>query len=478
MVGALVLVAWFGRFVQDDAFISFRYAEHFARGHGFVWNVGEAPIQGFTNPLWTLLIALGIKVGFEPVGVSYTLGLTAFAGTIWATYRLARALGGSHRHALLVVGVVGLNASVCRYATGGLETSLQTFFFTAAALCGAQRRFAVMSVVLGLAIWTRLDSGVITVGLMLPLMLREPKKIPVLAGIAGVMTIAMLVWTRTYFGQFLPNTFYLKAQHTAWGIGLEYLLAFVRAYGLVVPLLFLRPPAAIGLWVLYVASVGGDFMEFRFLVPIFPMLVAYCARSLKLRVAAVGAAAMVVQSALYVFATSDKLYEYEGTGIETIYSLERNLTDPTMDWVGIGRSLNEHFGDVPDTTLAVGAAGAMPFYSKLRTIDIFGLNDAWVARNGATFSKRPGHTRRAPFDYLVSQRTSFFVLVTEAKSWRTHMSRAEAFAFYPVGELPAGASIVELPLGGGRIATLLYLVKNPAIDARIARDQLRVLPLD
>ena len=42
----------------DDAMISMRYAQHLAQGQGLVWNIGEAPIQGFTNPGWMLVMAL------------------------------------------------------------------------------------------------------------------------------------------------------------------------------------------------------------------------------------------------------------------------------------------------------------------------------------------------------------------------------------------------------------------------------------
>ena len=56
-VAVLLLLAWAHRFVQDDAFISFRYAQHLARGQGLTWNVGEPPLEGFTNLLWTLALA-------------------------------------------------------------------------------------------------------------------------------------------------------------------------------------------------------------------------------------------------------------------------------------------------------------------------------------------------------------------------------------------------------------------------------------
>src|SRR5574340_1650117 len=42
----------------DDAMISMRYAQHLVEGNGLVWNIGEPPIQGFTNPGWVLVMGL------------------------------------------------------------------------------------------------------------------------------------------------------------------------------------------------------------------------------------------------------------------------------------------------------------------------------------------------------------------------------------------------------------------------------------
>ena len=33
----------------EDAMISMRYARHLAAGHGLVWNIGEAPIEGLLD---------------------------------------------------------------------------------------------------------------------------------------------------------------------------------------------------------------------------------------------------------------------------------------------------------------------------------------------------------------------------------------------------------------------------------------------
>jgi len=77
----LILFALFALFmlglgvcVQEDAFISFRYASNLIQGHGLVYNVGER-VEGYTNFLWTLLLAGGMALGADPVPLSRFLGI-------------------------------------------------------------------------------------------------------------------------------------------------------------------------------------------------------------------------------------------------------------------------------------------------------------------------------------------------------------------------------------------------------------------
>ena len=53
-------------FVNDDAYISFRYARNLAEHGQLVFNLGER-VEGFTNFLWTVLLAGGIQLGISPV---------------------------------------------------------------------------------------------------------------------------------------------------------------------------------------------------------------------------------------------------------------------------------------------------------------------------------------------------------------------------------------------------------------------------
>ena len=56
--------------VHEDAFISFRYARHFAEGHGLRWNVDEAPVEGYTNFLWVVMMAAARRAGLDMVARS------------------------------------------------------------------------------------------------------------------------------------------------------------------------------------------------------------------------------------------------------------------------------------------------------------------------------------------------------------------------------------------------------------------------
>ena len=80
-------------FLNDDAFITFRYARHLVAGHGPVFNPGEY-VEGYTNFLWMLIMASGLCVGLDPVGFAPVLGVASGAATLWllAWFR-ARDLG-------------------------------------------------------------------------------------------------------------------------------------------------------------------------------------------------------------------------------------------------------------------------------------------------------------------------------------------------------------------------------------------------
>lgn len=500
LVAGLTLLAWANRFIQDDAFISFRYARQLAEGNGLVWNAGE-PIEGYTNFLWVILLALGMRLGFEPVVFSQALGLVLFSGTLLAAYRLIREVMNSETAALLGILFLGTNATFSAYATGGLETQLQTFLSTLIVLmaCAALRRgewtraeILGLSLAMAAAMLTRLDSGLVS-GLVALWCLASwrrsaPEKLAARLALftAPLLVIvgAWLAWKLSFYGEILPNTFRLKGSFTSFERGAWYIHRFATSY-LLYPALIValtasarfwrgatRPlwllAAASAAWIAYIVSVGGDFMEFRFMVPVLPLLAALAAWVLA------GSHRAVLAAVLLLFAYGslrhaatfryDAFYE-----IESKQMLVDHLYEPKEQWVNIGAVLGRAFGADPEIRIAVTAAGSIPYYANLSTVDMLGLSDRFVADSGIVLGTRPGHRRIAPLSYLMRRRVHL------ALSHPTVVPiGAPTFVapFLPRagGEPLPDAPLIEIPLDARYKLIVWYLLPHPKIDAAIARN--------
>ncbi len=140
---ALALVAhslvW--NFVTDDAFISFVNARNLADAGQLVFNLGER-VEGYTNFLWTVLLAGFMKVGLLPELMSRLLGTVFAIGSFFVSARLVRKLRGGDASAWDAVPAIFLCASTgyACWASGGLETQMFTFFVTR---CAARERALV-----------------------------------------------------------------------------------------------------------------------------------------------------------------------------------------------------------------------------------------------------------------------------------------------------------------------------------------------
>ncbi|MCA1665101.1 MAG: hypothetical protein LC659_12675, partial [Myxococcales bacterium] len=138
---ALVAHSLVFNFVTDDAFISFVYSRNLAEHGQLVFNLGEHPVEGYTNFLWTVLLAAFMKVGLVPELMSRVLG-TAFAvatfGVVaWLSRRLrserevnASEVGDwSWWDALPALILAGVPGYAC-WSSGGLETQMFAFLVT------------------------------------------------------------------------------------------------------------------------------------------------------------------------------------------------------------------------------------------------------------------------------------------------------------------------------------------------------------
>jgi arabinofuranosyltransferase len=518
---AVMLFAIANSFVTDDAFISFRYARNLVETHELVWNPGTGErIEGYTNFLWTLLIAAAIAAGVDPVAASKVLGLLFALLTLLATYRLSARRLQSRRAALLTVALLGTNYTFSAFATSGLETQMQTFLIVASvslAFSIAEQgrrsilRSAVFSILCAAALLTRLDSAIPILVLFVYLLMnlagrpfgnnRRAAAGAALALPALLVVGSWLLWKHAYYGSYLPNSYYAKGAMFSLDIlkgGVLYLFEFFLSYCLL-PLGFIflfmskdvlaragmRLLACIcALWFLYIMRVGGDFMEFRFIVPVLPFVFILASATLR---ALQGGRVQAALVTMMVLCSLFHAVTFRGTpGVESVPKLRDYITGESGRWELAGKVLGELFPE-GGVTIATTAAGAIPYYSKLPAVDMLGINDAWVARNGAIIGPRAGHQRAATLAYLVERGANLvighpLVETIDTERGSTLYSIADLKEMFMVQNVsadlvPVEAKILEIPLDARHRITVLYLTGNARVDAIIEEKNLAAFPI-
>jgi hypothetical protein len=288
--GAL-FYAWQLRWLADDAYISFRYAANWVNGHGLVFNPGER-VEGYTNFLWTVLIAAGIGAGIDPGQLSIVLTLASLVATLLVAALVVRRCSppGTILPGALAAGGLAVNYTFCSFGTSGLETVPAACLVLAAlerALAGKPLLAGTLGVLAGLA---HPDHFLLYAALGLAQLPspgpRVRRALAYGAPFLGLFVPYFLV-RYLYYGDLFPNTYYAKSGGDAYfSQGFKYVGISVVCAGLlgVLPLagfaVFRRRGALFGrflalgvpLYLLYVAKIGGDFMLGRLLCAVLPLL--------------------------------------------------------------------------------------------------------------------------------------------------------------------------------------------------------------
>lgn len=301
--------------VAEDSYITYRFARNVAEGYGFVFNVGDAPIEGFSNFLWLQLCVAALKLGLDPARTTQIVGVLAGIGTLLVTWLFARrVIAISNAAALFAVAALAAAGPLPTWASSGMETVFFTFCVTCAVYCAsrfissARSGYAWLTALALFAATLTRPEGFGIAGIVLAAVcalsasgIQRRHALAVTAAFAVAFAV-YFAWRYTTFGYPLPNTFYAKTgggPAQLWR-GLVYLAYFGLHY--LLPwtpwiVLFawqaserLRFPAIsearhfAGLviagavltgYLAYVLLVGGDYMAmYRFIVPVMPLMFA------------------------------------------------------------------------------------------------------------------------------------------------------------------------------------------------------------
>jgi hypothetical protein len=501
VAGFLVHVAWLWT-AQEDAFIAYRYIRNLANGHGPIWNIGEPPVEGYTDFLWVALMALVVRAGFPMVLASQVLG-TAFAvAAIGVTASLARRiLPGAWW--LLPPVLLATSGPYAAYASSGMQTSMFAFLIVA----GVAREMAerddatrrpLSSVILALAAMTR-PEGCLVFGMVWLYRLADPPGGRRDARAMARWTLGFVVpfgayflWRYTYYGYLLPNTFYAKVGGTAAQLerGAKYVGKFFVVMGAPILALpgfvmgrrerLLALSAAIAApYLAYILLVGGDYMAmFRFMVPIMPLLAlamplplivlarrlprpAVLAPAVAAIVVVIGLAPSLNLEGLTVNPPPSGPFLKEHVKVDNWYLRMRQHTAfPRLiseRWyvnrfsllgIWMQRELP------PETSVAYYGIGAIGFYCEHPIHDMWGLNDAFLAhlempKMGSGIA---GHEKR-DFLYTLRREPSYVL-------YSRHFSPAPRSA----GELTALYRHELAELAPAARATALTYLARYAVD--------------
>lgn len=416
------LWASYARFWIDDAFISFRYARNWANGLGPVWNPGEA-VEGYTNFLWMAISSLCFAVSD-----THALSFIKLLGLLLGVFVLARvwSFPGPHGPARRLGSVLLASHPVFVANFGdGLETPL----FCALAVEAARAVASPPSRASGLLAGLLVGALVATRPEALPLIAALPVLVVACAkdrrqavgdfaarflAVSLALVVLHLAWRLSFYGALLPNSFAAKATGSI-GLRLESGVAdlagffvtgragwpFATWLGLLLATLatlrglrtrgrnVLRWLAVLWLFVGFRIAFdlwsGSEFMGvYRFLAPLLPFLCILAdegGRIVWRRSPDAGRAAFGLACAVALgFNVAGHLRVSEFRA-----AYQQGIEQAHME---IGSWLKARY-DASDW-IAVGDAGAIPFYSELPSIDLWGLNTAQISRLPGEYGKREG----------------------------------------------------------------------------------------
>ncbi|HRF67305.1 MAG TPA: hypothetical protein PK605_12125 [Ignavibacteria bacterium] len=421
----------------DDAYISYRYGKNLMEGKGLVYNQGEY-VEGYTNFLWTIITAPFTQIKSVDVSIfSSTLGLLISMANILMVALIAKMFSGNLirylKYLILLPALfMALDDSIAFWAIGGMEFPLYTLFilgitYSYFRINDSKKYLFYMIALLMLCTLSRPEGNMIIV-ITLAHMFLFRKRINDFWKVFFTIVIAYALFCVAYYGfkyifygQLIPNTFYAKGVtdfKMNLVLGTKYLALCVgtRIY-IFIFILFIPFKKAftdkkqsylvgfVVIYISYIVAVGGDWMiANRFFVPIIPMLYILSVigflnviskisdylknESKAIRIARITASVM----AIALFISTLSLLEYKQLIIKD------NNARYEMQWSMFGKWLNMNVD--PNTVIAVGPAGKIPYYSELYTIDMWGLNNDYIAK---TDSKRlqAGH-KKFDIEYVLS----------------------------------------------------------------------------
>ncbi len=393
-------------FTIDDMYISLRYAKHWVAGHGVSWNIGEKPVEGYSNFSFVALAALALRLQLDPVVVLKSLGVIGLGFTALGVYCLTRFWFSSLLAIIPCIWMLLYQGQII-WAVSGLETTIYQALLTFSlyfllrgmgyqAYPGSRQDSAVSffilaGLMLSLAAMTRFEAPIIALTWFVLVVCHPPqqgKQIYFKRFLKGFLSwiivfLPYFLWRWHYFGRLFPNPVYCK------GVSDYSLKLDLNYLSLVWPFILLAMPSIIKardrlhyfFWLpsliylaLLVKALPISVFENRLFLPAYILLLPLSMRGLAYLVhhyfpkndevfhaAFLGCAFFIA----FFFIPTAKLSDYRNFMVNP--QAGDALRYDLLNW------LNRNVSN--DSRIVLGDCGLIPYLSQYKFIDSYCLNN-------------------------------------------------------------------------------------------------------
>jgi hypothetical protein len=414
-----------------------------------------------------LLLSLFKTLGFNFISLSQTAGMIFSLLALFFTFRISTDIFNKEGTPLYIsifsLGAVIMlmaNGAFAYWSVSGMETGMFGFLITLGVyfylkeIKQESHGFGYSSVIFLLASLTRPEGNLIFVvtvlhkiiitfksakGNKFSSLLSKNNLIWISAYI--VPAVLFMIWRYSYYGYFLPNTFYAKTGSSIeyFKAGISYFTDFASAYGLyglllIVPFFTIRNKEKFNLYLyllmvfyvfcLYVIFVGGDVLRpARFFVPLMPVFYILVQEGIASVLAMFEKKNSLTLSSSFglimIVLISYMTYKPQFEQIKKYSELENGLVDKMRlsgQWLK-----NKQTASGKTLTVAATTIGAISYFSEVTLIDMLGLTDKEVAHNPKPIPEISANSeigwkeRNYNVDYVLSRKPDYIYFSTGVK---------------------------------------------------------------
>jgi arabinofuranosyltransferase len=435
LAAAIIAACWLPireRFPFDDTYITFRYAANVAHGYGIVWNPSTVlhpagpHTEGYTNFLFMLLLVPFVWMGCDLVIVSQIIGVVAVIISAIAIYRMISNSVPGTRYSILATALFLLDPFTWMNAYSGMETSLFTMWLLVAVWAFIAKRTELAFMLATFAALTRPEGALMGMILLLAALIRQRQHpseessatlkdhppVSVLSYWVSAFVLPLVLyagWKLWYFGNLLPNSFYVKVSQgmeSTFLPGRGTMRIFYTGVWYLLPLAMIaawkgRKNAAvqmIALWCVLISMfylfsqlIQNDYQRFTNSIEAMLMVLAGIALGSMTQKRWIASVAMIV------ILTVNSIWSLLVRGGLGYIERQEEAMNPYARVANVFRSIPDH----EDVTLAWGDAGRLPYFSGMRWIDPVGLNTNEIAH---------AHSSSDVIAYILSQKPELLII--------------------------------------------------------------------